>query len=129
MRRRTLRRFVREQRYASMNTQTLPSVTYLNHRYGVASWLLTKDHKRIGLMYLVVVTLAFMLGGLFAAGVRLELTTPEGELWSADTYNKLFTMHGIAMVFFVLIPAVPAILGNFVLPLMIGAKDVAFPQT
>ena len=111
-----------------MSTQSLPSVTYLNHRYGVASWLLTKDHKRIGIMYMVVVTLAFMLGGVFAAGIRLELATPQGDLWSADTYNKLFTMHGVAMVFFVLIPAVPAILGNFVLPLMIGAKDVAFPK-
>jgi cytochrome c oxidase subunit 1 len=111
-----------------MTTQSLPSVTYLNHRYGVASWLLTKDHKRIGILYLVVVSLAFLLGGLFAAGIRLELATPAGDLWSADTYNKLFTMHGIAMVFFVLIPAVPAILGNFILPLMIGAKDVAFPK-
>jgi cytochrome c oxidase subunit 1 len=111
-----------------MSTQSLPAVTYLNHRYGIASWLLTKDHKRIGIMYLVVVTLAFMLGGIFAAGIRLELATPDGDLWSADTYNKLFTMHGIAMVFFVLIPAVPAILGNFILPLMIGAKDVAFPK-
>jgi cytochrome c oxidase subunit 1 len=76
--------------------------------------LLTKDHKRIGLMYLVLVFLAFVLGGSFAAGVRAELTTPAGDLWSSDTYNKLFTMHGIMMVFFVLIPAVPAILGNFV---------------
>jgi cytochrome c oxidase subunit 1 len=111
-----------------MTTTALPRRTYLNHEYGIKSWLLTKDHKRIGLLYLVVVTLAFMLGGVFAAGIRAELTTPAGDLWSSDTYNKLFTMHGIAMVFFVLIPAVPAILGNFVLPLMIGAKDVAFPK-
>ena len=79
-------------------------------------------------MYLVVVTLAFFLGGLFASLIRLELATPAGDLVSRDTYNKLFTMHGVAMVFFVLIPAVPAILGNFVLPLMLGAKDVAFPK-
>ena len=105
-----------------------PAVTYLNHEHGVASWLLTKDHKRIGLMYLVVVTFAFFLGGIFASGIRLELATPAGDFVSADTYNKLFTMHGVAMVFFVLIPAVPAILGNFVLPLMLGAKDVAFPK-
>src|SRR5436190_1726637 len=111
-----------------MTTTAFPRRTYLNHEYGIKSWLLTKDHKRIGLMYLVFVTLAFMLGGVFAAGVRAELTTPAGDLWSSDTYNKLFTMHGIMMVFFVLIPAVPAILGNFVLPLMIGAKDVAFPK-
>src|SRR5687768_6394658 len=111
-----------------MTTTALPRRTYLNHEFGIKSWLLTKDHKRIGLLYLVFVTLAFMLGGLFAAGIRAELTTPAGDMWSAETYNKLFTMHGIMMVFFVLIPAVPAILGNFVLPLMIGAKDVAFPK-
>ena len=104
-----------------MTTTVLPRVNYLNHQYGVASWLLTKDHKRIGILYLIVVTLAFALGGIFAAGIRIELTTPQGDFVSADTYNRLFTMHGVAMVFFVLIPAVPAVLGNFVLPLMIGA--------
>jgi cytochrome c oxidase subunit 1 len=103
-------------------------VNYLNVRHTVASWLLTKDHKRIGLMYMVVVTLAFIVGAFFAAGIRVELATPQGDLVSSDTYNRMFTMHGIAMVFFVLIPAVPAILGNFVLPLMLGAKDVAFPK-
>jgi cytochrome c oxidase subunit 1 len=111
-----------------MTTTVLPRETYLNVKYGVASWLLTKDHKRIGIMYLIVVSLAFLLGGIFAALIRVELTTPLGDLVSDDTYNKLFTMHGVNMVFFVLIPAVPAILGNFVLPLMIGAKDVAFPK-
>jgi cytochrome c oxidase subunit I len=111
-----------------MTTHALPARTYLNHQHSVASWLLTKDHKRIALLYMIVVTLAFMLGGVFAAGIRLELTTPAGDLVSSDTYNKLFTMHGIAMVFFVLVPAVPAVIGNFVLPLMIGAKDVAFPK-
>ena len=103
-------------------------VNYLNVNTSVASWLFTKDHKRIAILYMVVVTMAFILGAIFAAGVRLELTTPEGDLVSSDTYNKLFTMHGVAMVFFVLIPVVPAILGNFVLPLMLGAKDVAFPK-
>src|ERR1044071_4781047 len=103
-------------------------VNYINVNTSVASWLLTKDHKRIAILYMVVVTCAFILGAIFAAGVRLELTTPEGDLVSSDTYNKVFTMHGVAMVFFVLIPAVPAILGNFVLPLMLGAKDVAFPK-
>jgi cytochrome c oxidase subunit 1 len=101
---------------------------YLNVSHGIGSWLLTKDHKRIGIMYLVVVSLAFLLGGIFAALIRIELTTPAGDLVSPETYNKLFTMHGVMMVFFVLIPAVPAILGNFVMPLMIGAKDVAFPK-
>jgi len=103
-------------------------VNYLNVNTSVASWLFTKDHKRIAILYMVVVTCAFILGAIFAAGVRLELTTPEGDLVSSDTYNKLFTMHGVAMVFFVLIPVVPAILGNFALPLMLGAKDVAFPK-
>jgi cytochrome c oxidase subunit 1 len=103
-------------------------VTYLNVRTTLASWLLTKDHKRIGILYLISVTLAFLLGGVFAAALRIELTTPAGDLVSADAYNKLFTMHGVAMVFFVLIPVVPAILGNFVMPLMIGARDVAFPR-
>src|SRR6188472_82270 len=103
-------------------------VNYLNHQSTVASWLLTKDHKRIGLMYMVVVTIAFIIGAFFAAMIRAELATPAGDLLSADVYNRVFTMHGVAMVFFVLIPAVPAILGNFVLPLMLGAKDVAFPK-
>ena len=112
-----------------MDTTVVESpVNYLNHRHTVASWLLTKDHKRIGILYLIVVSIAFTLGGIFAALIRMELTTPAGDLLSADVYNRMFTMHGITMVFFVLIPAVPAVLGNFVLPLMIGAKDVAFPK-
>src|SRR6187401_3756790 len=111
-----------------MTTLAESPVNYLNHQSTVASWLLTKDHKRIGLMYMVVVTIAFIIGAVFAAMIRAELATPAGDLLSADVYNRVFTMHGVAMVFFVLIPAVPAILGNFVLPLMLGAKDVAFPK-
>src|SRR5262252_4890977 len=103
-----------------MTTLAESPVNYLNVRHTVASWLLTKDHKRIGLMYMVVVTIAFLIDAVFAAGIRLELTTPEGDLVSGDTYNRLFTMHGVMMVFFFLIPAVPAILGNFVLPLQLG---------
>ena len=103
-------------------------VNYINHRHTVASWLLTKDHKRIGILYLIVVSTAFALGGIFATLIRMELTTPAGDLLSADVYNRMFTMHGVTMVFFVLVPAVPAVLGNFVMPLMIGAKDVAFPK-
>ncbi len=103
-------------------------VNYLNHEYGIKSWLLTLDHKRIGILYLVMTTVFFAIGGLFAGLIRLELMTPEGDVFQADTYNKLFTMHGVAMIFFFLIPSVPAVLGNFVLPLMIGAKDVAFPR-
>jgi cytochrome c oxidase subunit I len=101
---------------------------YLNVDYGVKSWLLTVDHKRIAILYLVSVTIMFVLGGLFAAGIRLELLTPAGDVVQADTYNKLFTMHGVIMVFFFLIPAIPAVLGNFLIPLMIGARDLAFPR-
>jgi cytochrome c oxidase subunit 1 len=101
---------------------------YLNASYGIKSWLLTKDHKRIGLLYLATVTLFFFLGGAFATLIRIELLTPQGDLVSSETYNKLFTMHGVAMVFFFLIPAIPATLGNFFIPLMIGARDLAFPK-
>jgi cytochrome c oxidase subunit 1 len=101
---------------------------YLNASYGIKSWLLTKDHKRIGLLYLATITLFFFLGGAFATLIRIELLTPQGGLVSSETYNKLFTMHGVAMVFFFLIPSIPATLGNFFLPLMIGARDLAFPR-
>ncbi len=101
---------------------------YLNADYGVKSWLLTRDHKRIALLYLASITIFFALGGLMAVGVRLELATPQGDLVQPDTYNRLFTMHGVLMVFFFLIPAIPATLGNFLIPLMIGAKDLAFPK-
>ena len=101
---------------------------YLNVAYGVRSWLLTLDHKRIALLYLGTITLTFFVGGIFATIVRLELATPRGDLVTSDTYNKLFTMHGIIMLFFFLIPSIPATLGNFLVPLMIGAKDLAFPR-
>jgi cytochrome c oxidase subunit 1 len=101
---------------------------YLTADYGVLSWLLTTDHKRIAILYLLGVTVSFFIGGAFAVAIRLELLTPAGDLFDSDTYNKLFTMHGIFMVFFVLIPAVPAVLGNFLIPIMLGAKDLAFPR-
>jgi cytochrome c oxidase subunit 1 len=101
---------------------------YLNHGYSISSWLLTLDHKRICILYLVSITVAFILGGIFAAGIRLELMTPKGDLFTSDMYNKLFSMHGIMMLFFFLIPSIPATLGNFVLPMMLGAKDLAFPR-
>jgi len=101
---------------------------YLNQEYGIRSWLLTTDHKRIALLYLVSITFFFFIGGFFALLIRLELLTPAGDLVQADTYNKLFTMHGMVMVFFFLIPSIPAVLGNFLVPLMIGAKDLAFPR-
>ena len=103
-------------------------VNYLNVAYGVKSWLLTTDHKRIGLLYLVSVSIMFLLGGLAATLIRLHLLTPEGALVTADGYNKLFSAHGIIMVFFFLVPVVPAVLGNFFLPLMLGARDLAFPR-
>jgi cytochrome c oxidase subunit 1 len=110
------------------NDATVPKKNYLNADYGVLSWLLTKDHKRIAMLYLVSVTLMFALGGLFAVAIRLELLTPAGDLFSSEDYNKIFTMHGVIMVFFFLIPTVPAVLGNFLIPIMIGAKDLAFPR-
>jgi cytochrome c oxidase subunit I len=105
-----------------------PRLNYLNSTYGLKSWLLTRDHKRIALLYLASVTVFFFLGGLFAVLIRLELLTPAGDLVQSETYNKLFTMHGVVMVFFFLIPAIPAVLGNFLIPMMIGAKDLAFPR-
>ena len=105
-----------------------PRVNYLNREYGIKSWLLTKDHKRIALLYLGSVTLFFLLGGIYALLIRLELLTPQGDLFQSNTYNKVFTQHGILMVFFFLIPAIPAVLGNFLVPMMIGAKDLAFPR-
>src|SRR6201982_2884886 len=115
----------------SMATATVQPVereNYLNKHYGVGSWLFTTDHKRIALLYLISITFFFFIGGFFALLIRLELLTPNGDLVQADTYNKLFTMHGQVMVFFFLIPPVPAGLGNFLLPIMIGAKDLAFPR-
>ncbi|MDQ1523970.1 MAG: cytochrome c oxidase subunit, partial [Pyrinomonadaceae bacterium] len=101
---------------------------YINANYGIKSWLLTKDHKRIALLYLASVTVFFILGGIYALTIRLELLTPAGDIVQPMTYNKLFTQHGIIMIFFFLIPSIPAVLGNFLVPLMIGAKDLAFPK-
>ena len=107
---------------------TRPAVHYLNDGYGWRSWLLTRDHKRIALLYLISITFFFFIGGAFAVLVRLELLTPAGDFLQAETYNRFFTMHGIIMVFFFLLPGVPAVLGNFLIPLMIGARDLAFPR-
>ncbi|HRJ88517.1 MAG: cbb3-type cytochrome c oxidase subunit I [Blastocatellia bacterium] len=105
-----------------------PKVNYLTNGFTLKSWLLTKDHKRIALMYLISVSLFFLGGGLYASAIRLELLTPASDLMQSATYNKAFTQHGILMIFFFLIPSIPAILGNFLLPLMIGAKDLALPR-
>jgi cytochrome c oxidase subunit 1 len=101
---------------------------YLTVSHGVKSWLLTRDHKRIGILYLLGISVFFVLGGVMAVLIRAELATPQGDLFPSDVYNRLFTMHGILMIFFFLIPSIPAVLGNFLLPIMIGAKDLAFPR-
>ncbi len=111
-----------------LNPPAFEPENYLNAEYGVKSWLLTTDHKRIALLYMISITLMFILGGVFAALIRIELLTPQGDLVSSDTYNKLFTMHGVIMVFFFLVPSIPVVMGNFLVPLMIGAKDMAFPR-
>ena len=109
-------------------TARLPKRNYLNNEHGILSWLLTADHKRIAILYLISITFFFFIGGAFAGLIRLELLTPQPDLVASDTYNKFFTMHGIIMVFLFLVPSVPATLGNFLIPIMIGAKDLAFPK-
>jgi cytochrome c oxidase subunit 1 len=101
---------------------------YINVSYTARSWLLTVDHKRIGVLYMITITLFFVVGGLAATVMRAELATPEGDLVTSDTYNRLFTMHGTIMVFFFLVPSIPTTLGNFLIPLMVGARDMAFPR-
>ncbi len=101
---------------------------YLNVSHGLKSWLLTTDHKRIGLLYLASITFFVAIGGIYASLIHLELLTPEGDLLQPDLYNRMFTMHGVVMIIFFLLPSIPAVLGNFLIPLQIGAKDVAFPK-
>jgi len=101
---------------------------YLEEPKGLWSWLTTVDHKRIGLMYMWSVLFFFLVGGIFALLIRLELLTPKQTIMDAETYNRVFTLHGAIMTFLVIIPAIPAPLGNFALPLLLGAKDVAFPR-
>ncbi|RRR71272.1 MAG: cytochrome c oxidase subunit I [Candidatus Viridilinea halotolerans] len=116
-----------------MATTALPGHNYLQDDASTVgawfkSWFLTVDHKRIALLYLLSINVFFLLGGLAATVIRVELITPQGDLLSADLYNRAFTLHGIIMVFFFLIPGTPAVLGNFLVPLMIGARDMAFPR-
>ena len=108
--------------------ETTPQLSYLNYPKGLKSWLLTRDHKRIGVMYLIGIMFFFMVAGLLAIVLRTELLSPKEVLMNADTYNQFFTLHGAIMIFLFIVPSIPAALGNFVLPLMIGAKDVAFPR-
>lgn len=111
-----------------MSESASGTINYLSHDKSIKSWLLTLDHKRIGIMYLIAVSLAFLAGGILAILVRIELMAPGETIMSADAYNQTFTLHAVLMVFAFIIPAVPAVMGNFVLPLQIGAKDVAFPR-
>jgi cytochrome c oxidase subunit 1 len=106
----------------------VPELHYLNHQYGWLSWLLTVDHKRIGILYLVCVTAFFLIGGTAVMLVRVNLLTPTGAILDLDQYNKAFTAHGTVMIFLFLIPVIPGVLGNFFVPMMIGAKDMAFPK-
>jgi cytochrome c oxidase subunit 1 len=105
-----------------------PRVTYLTVGHTLRSWLLTTDHKRIGILYMISITLMFVVGGVAATLMRITLLSPSGSLVPLETYNKLFTIHGVIMVWFFLIPSIPNVLGNFVLPMMLGARDVAFPR-
>lgn len=108
--------------------QEHPETHYLNHDKSLKSWLLTVDHKRIGLMYLASVIFFFFVGGMLALALRLELWEPARNFMDADTYNRIFTLHGAVMIFLFIIPSIPAALGNIFLPVMLGAKDVAFPR-
>ena len=107
---------------------SFPEVHYLNADYGWRSWLFTTDHKRIAWLYLVAITVFFAVGGLMATLMRLNLIEPNGLLMEPASYNKLFTAHGLIMIFFFLAPSIPTVMGNFLIPLMIGARDVAFPK-
>ncbi len=104
------------------------AASYLDRGHSLASWLFTTDHKRIGILYAISITFFFFIGGAAISLVRLELLTPNGTFLSDDTYNKLFTLHGVMMVWFFLIPSIPNTLGNFLVPMMIGAPDMAFPK-
>jgi len=106
----------------------LQRLNYINHDWSVWSWINSRDHKRIGVMYLLTITFLFFLGSLPAILIRLELLTPAPNLVTREIYNRLFTMHGVTMVFFFLVPSIPTSLGNFLLPMMIGARDLAFPR-
>jgi cytochrome c oxidase subunit 1 len=106
----------------------IPPEHYINTSYTWKSWLFTLDHKRIAILYLVSISLMFFVGGFGAMIVRLNLLSPHGAIVTPQTYNRMFSMHGVVMVFFFLVPVIPAVLGNFFVPMMVGAKDLAFPK-
>lgn len=111
-----------------MSTAAIPDYNFLRYPKGIKSWLFTLDHKRIGMMYFAAISFFFLIGGLIALMIRTELFNNHHQMLSDQTYNELFTLHGAIMIFLFIIPSVPAILGNFILPIMLGAKDVAFPR-
>jgi cytochrome c oxidase subunit 1 len=115
----------------STNAAAAPAVaepSYLGASHGLKSWLFTLDHKRIAVLYMIGILASFFVGGVVALVIRIHLLSPQGTLVAPETYNRLFTLHGAMMIFLFIIPSVPAIMGNFFVPLMIGAKDVAFPR-
>src|SRR5260370_18377156 len=114
-------------RTATLEPRVQSSRSYLNADYGWKSWLFALDHKRIALLYMVSITFFFVIGGFFAFLMRLHLIEPQGALVQPETYNKLFTLHGVIMIFFFLIPSIPAVLGNFPVPLLYRARDLPFP--
>ena len=111
-----------------MSNHSNGNINFYKAAKGIKSWLVTLDHKRIGLLYLIFIVGSFAIGGLFALALRLELMSPDKIFLTAKQYNQAFTLHGAFMVFLFIVPSIPASLGNFILPLQIGAKDVAFPK-
>ncbi|HRJ27547.1 MAG TPA: cbb3-type cytochrome c oxidase subunit I [Fimbriimonadaceae bacterium] len=105
-----------------------PQPSYLQNGHTIKSWLLTGDHKRIAILYLISTGFFFFLGSIAAGAIRWQLTSPRGELMTLEVYNKMFSAHGVIMVFMFLVPTIPAVLGNFLVPIMIGARDLAFPR-
>ncbi len=110
------------------HTSSSPQINYLNHKTGLWSWLTTTDHKRIGLLYLYSITIFFLIAAMLGLLMRIEKIAPGETIMTAQTYNAMFTIHGIIMIFAIVIPGLSAVFGNFFLPIMIGARDVAFPR-
>ena len=105
-----------------------PNINYLIATRGIKNWIVTLDHKRIGMMYLIGILISLLVGGAFALIVRAELFIPGKQFVQGDSYNNFFTLHGAVMVFLVIIPGIPAALGNIIMPIQLGAPDVAFPR-
>jgi cytochrome c oxidase subunit I len=111
-----------------MTVATVSQTNFYQAKKGFFSWIFTLDHKRIGLLYLYSIGLFFLVAAGLGVLMRLELLNPGRDLISPQTYNQTFTLHGVIMIFLFIIPSIPAVFGNFVLPLMLGTDDVAFPR-